>query len=87
MEILLLQNKNKDGRVPACEIMIANSAIRNLIREDKIYQIPSLIQGGSQEGMQTLDQDLQRLLHQGLIDRSEAIKIAENAEVFEKGVF
>jgi len=30
---------------------------------------------------------LQRLLHQGLIDRSEAIKIAENAEVFEKGVF
>ena len=83
----LLQNKNKDGRVPACEIMIANSAIRNLIREDKIYQIPSLIQGGSQEGMQTLDQDLQRLLHQGLIDRSEAIKIAENAEVFEKGVF
>ena len=83
----LLQNKNKDGRVPACEIMIANSAIRNLIREDKIYQIPSLIQGGSQEGMQTLDQDLQRLLHQGLIDRNEAIKIAENAEVFEKGVF
>ena len=83
----LLPNKNRDGRVPACEIMMANSAIRNLIREDKIYQIPSLIQGGSQEGMQTLDQDLQRLLHQGLIDRNEAIKIAENTEVFEKGVF
>ncbi len=81
----LLQNKN--GRVPACEIMIANSAVRNLIREDKIYQIPSLIQGGSQDGMQTLDQDLQRLLHQGLIERSEAIKVAENTEVFEKGVF
>lgn len=83
----LLPNKNKNGRVAACEIMIANSAVRNLIREDKIYQIPSLIQGGSQDGMQTLDQDLQRLLHQGLIDRSEAVKIAENAEVFEKGVF
>ena len=83
----LVQNKNKNGRVPACEIMIANSAIRNLVREDKIYQIPSLIQGGSQDGMQTLDQDLQRLLHQGLIERSEAVKIAENAEVFEKGVF
>ena len=83
----LIQNKNKNGRVPACEIMIANSAIRNLVREDKIYQIPSLIQGGSQDGMQTLDQDLQRLLHQGLIERSEAIKIAENSEVFEKGVF
>ena len=83
----LLQNKKKNGRVPACEIMIANSAVRNLIREDKIYQIPSLIQGGSQDGMQTLDQDLQRLLNQGLIERSEAIKIAENIEVFEKGVF
>jgi len=83
----LLQNKDQNGRVPACEIMIANSAVRNLIREDKIYQIPSLIQGGSQDGMQTLDQDLQRLLHQGLIERSEAAKIAENSEIFEKGVF
>ena len=83
----LIQNKNKNGRVAACEIMIANSAVRNLVREDKIYQIPSLIQGGSQDGMQTLDQDLQRLLHQGLIDRNEAAKIAENPEVFEKGVF
>tara|TARA_B100000941_G_scaffold290904_1_gene275747 strand:+ start:22960 stop:24018 length:1059 start_codon:yes stop_codon:yes gene_type:complete len=83
----LLQNKNQNGRVPACEIMVANSAVKNLIREDKIYQIPSLIQGGSQDGMQTLDQDLQRLLHQGLVDRSEAIKVAENTDVFEKGVF
>ena len=83
----LLRNKSQNGRVPACEIMIANSAVKNLIREDKIYQIPSLIQGGSQDGMQTLDQDLQRLLHQGLVDRSEAIKVAENTDVFEKGVF
>ena len=83
----LLKKTTGDGRVPACEIMIANTAVKNLIREDKIYQIPSLIQSGSKEGMQTLDQDLQRLLHQGLIERSEAIKIAENTEVFEKGVF
>ena len=83
----LLRNKNMNGRVPASEIMIANSAIKNLIREDKIYQIPSLIQAGSQDGMQSLDQDLQRLLHQGLIDRSQAIKIAENTEIFEKGVY
>ena len=83
----LLRNKNMNGRVPASEIMIANSAIKNLIREDKIYQIPSLIQAGSQDGMQSLDQDLQRLLHQGLIDRSQAIKIAENTDIFEKGVY
>ena len=83
----LLRNKNQNGRVPACEIMIANSAVRNLIREDKIYQIPSLIQGGSQDGMQTLDQDLQRLISQGLINREEASKVADNKDVFEKGVF
>ena len=83
----LLQNREKNGRVPASEIMIANSAIRNLIREDKIYQIPTLIQSGGQEGMQSLDQDLQRLLQQGRIVREDAIKVAENSEVFEKGIF
>ena len=83
----LLKKTTGDGRVPACEIMIANTAIKNLIREDKIYQIPSLIQAGGKEGMQTLDQDLQRLLDQGLITREDAIKIAEKPEIFEKGVF
>jgi twitching motility protein PilT len=83
----LLQNRNKDGRVPVCEIMVANAAIRNLIREDKIYQIPTLIQAGSQEGMQSLDQDLQRVVQQGNVDRKDAAKIADNPEIFEKGIF
>ena len=83
----LLQNKNKNGRVPACEIMIANSAVRNLIREDKIYQIPSIIQSGGQEGMQSLDQDLQRLVSQGLVNKKEAKYVAENPEIFEKAIF
>jgi len=83
----LLQNRNKDGRVPVCEIMIANAAIRNLIREDKIYQIPTLIQAGSQEGMQSLDQDLQRVVQQGNVDRNDAAKIADNPDIFEKGIF
>ena len=83
----LLPNKKKDGRVPACEILIANSAVRNIIREDKIYQIPSLIQSGGQEGMQTLDQDLQRLLDQGAIERESAAQIADNPEVFEVGIY
>tara|TARA_B110000263_G_scaffold244537_1_gene252714 strand:+ start:22528 stop:23550 length:1023 start_codon:yes stop_codon:yes gene_type:complete len=83
----LLQTRNQDGRVPACEIMVANSAIRNLIREDKIYQIPTIIQAGAKEGMHTLDQDLQRLIQKGNIDKDSAIKIADNPEVFEKGIF
>ena len=83
----LLQNKNKNGRIPASEIMIANDAVRNLIREDKIYQIPTLIQSGGQDGMQSLDQDLQRLVSRGMIDRNDAVKVADSKEIFEKGIF
>ena len=83
----LLPLKGGGGRLPVSEIMIANTAIKNLIREDKIYQIPSLIQSGSKEGMQSLDSDIQRLLRQGKIEKSDAIKVAENPEVFEKGIF
>jgi len=83
----LLKTKGGSGRVAACEVMVANTAIKNLIREDKIYQIPSIIQAGGKEGMQTLDMDLQRLLHQGQIERTDAIRIAENPELFEKGIF
>jgi twitching motility protein PilT len=83
----LIINKNKDGRIPACEIMIANTAVRNLIREDKIYQIPTLIQSGGADGMQSLDMDLQRLLNSGLIDRAQAAQIANTPELFENAIF
>ena len=83
----LLKLKGGGGRVPVSEIMIANTAVKNLIREDKIYQIPSLIQSGSKEGMQSLDMDLQRLLRQGKVEKSDVIKVAENPDVFEKGIF
>ena len=83
----LLPKKSGKGRVPASEILIANSAIRNLIREEKIYQIPSIIQAGGQEGMQSLDQDLQRLVSQGIVDKDEAKYVADNPELFEKAIF
>ena len=83
----LLITKDGNGRVPAAEILIANSAVKNLIREDKIYQIPSLLQQSSHEGMQTLDQDLQRLVSQGLILRENALEIADDPEKFEKGIY
>jgi len=82
----LLKTKDDKGRVPGCEIMIANSAVRNLIREDKIYQIPSVIQAGGIDGMQTLDQDLQRLVSQGKVSRAAAAQIADNPKLFEQGI-
>ena len=50
-------------------------------------QIPTILQAGAQECMHTLDQDLQRLIQKGNIDKDSAIKIADNPEVFEKGIF
>ncbi|MED5219706.1 MAG: type IV pilus twitching motility protein PilT [Candidatus Neomarinimicrobiota bacterium] len=82
----LLPTKDGKSRVPACEVMIATTAIRNLIREDRIYQIPSIIQSGGVEGMQSLDQDLQRLVTQGSIERKTAKAIAENPKLFAQNV-
>ena len=83
----LLPKKTGKGRVPVSEILMINSAVRNLIREDKIYQIPSLVQQSSHEGMQTLDQDLQRLVSQGKVLREAALEIADEPEKFEKGIY
>ncbi|MET4027039.1 twitching motility protein PilT [Marinobacter sp. MBR-99] len=67
-----LMKKMGGGRIAAHEIMIGTSAIRNLIREDKIAQMYSSIQTGGSIGMQTLDQCLERLLQKGLISREAA---------------
>ncbi len=73
-----LLKKVGGGRVAAHEIMIGTSAIRNLIREDKIAQMYSAIQTGQSVGMQTLDQCLKQLVAKGLVDRQEAISKAKD---------
>lgn len=55
------------GRIVAAEILIANSAVRNLIREGKTHQIEAVLQTGAATGMQSLDKDLARLVHTGKI--------------------
>ena len=74
-----LLKKVGGGRVAAHEIMIGTSAIRNLIREDKIAQMYSAIQTGQSVGMQTLDQCLKGLVQKGLVDRTEAASKAKDA--------
>ena len=77
----LCKIKDGSGRVAAHEIMIGTSAIRNLIRENKIAQMYSSIQTGSGQGMQTLDQNLTDLVRRNIISPAEArskAKIPEN---------
>ncbi len=75
-----LMKKNGGGRVAAHEIMIGTPAIRNLIRENKIAQMYSAIQTGQQYGMKTLDQDLQRLVREGVVSRQVAQSMAANKD-------
>ncbi len=82
----LLPLKDGGGRVPALEIMIANAAVKNLIREEKTYQIPSVIQSGTKQGMQTLDQSLFNHVMNGLLDRMIAEQVADNPKMFATGV-
>ncbi|WP_299081022.1 type IV pilus twitching motility protein PilT [uncultured Paraglaciecola sp.] len=67
-----LLKKVGGGRVAAHEIMLGIPAIRNLIREDKVPQMYSVIQTGQSHGMQTMDQCLQKLVSQGLISPQDA---------------
>jgi len=77
-----LLKKIGGGRVAACEIMICNSAIRNLIREDKIAQMYSAIQTGHAQGMQTLDMHLRELVGKNLISKAVAKDYALNKDEF-----
>lgn len=77
-----LLKKTGGGRVAALEIMLCNSAIRNLIREDKIAQMYSTIQTGKSFGMQTLDQHLTQLVHDNQITREVARDVAITKDLF-----
>ena len=77
-----LLKKKGGGRVAAHEIMIGTSAIRNLIREDKVAQMYSSIQTGSSLGMQTLDQCLHELVKKGWVERATAREKARDPEKF-----
>ncbi len=70
----LLPKKSGTGRVLSLEVMVPNPAIRNLIREDKIHQIYSIMQTGqSKYGMQTMNQSLYDLFIRGVIAKEEAL--------------
>jgi twitching motility protein PilT len=68
----LLPNTDGSGRVVACEVLVPNPAIRNLIREGKTHQIYSVLQTSSAQGMQTMDTSLATLVREGKITQKLA---------------
>ena len=78
----LFRRRDKSGRVAALEIMIANPAVRNLIREGKTFQIPSMLQTGKKYGMQTLDDAIMELLKKKIINADDAYTKANEKKLF-----
>lgn len=72
------------GRTAAAEILVVNSAVRNIIREAKTHQIDAVIQTGADQGMQTMDSTLVKLVHEGKISSDIAKGFAVNLEEFER---
>jgi twitching motility protein PilT len=67
-----LLKRKTGGRVAALEIMTATTAVRNLIREAKLHQIPGIMQASKKDGMQTMDMALVDLATRGLVTKAEA---------------
>lgn len=76
----VLISRVKGGRVAAFEIMIATTAVRNLIRENKIHQLHSVMQTASKDGMQTLNQALETLVKGRVITKTEALEKTSDPE-------
>lgn len=79
----LIKRADREGMVPAVEIMLGIPSIRNLIREGKIAQITSIIQTGRQYGMQTMDHALKELFQQGIVEKEEIINLLNSPGILD----
>ena len=80
----LIPSIDESSRIVATEVMIANTAIRNLIRENKIYQIQNIIQTSSKQNMFSMDQDVSRLYKQGLISKESLFSRCSDLQYVKK---
>jgi twitching motility protein PilT len=80
----LIKRADGKGRIAAFETLNAVAAVRNLIRENKTYQINSIVQTGARMGMQTLDQALAQLVRKGLVTYEDAAARAKDLAEFDR---
>ena len=80
----LFKRIDEPGMVPCTEILLCTSAVRNCIRENRIYEIPNIIETSRRLGMQNLDNSISDMYFKGYIDRDEAIMRSSNPAKMEK---
>ncbi len=80
----LFRRVDEPGMVPCTEILLCTSAVRNCIRENRIYEIPNIIETSRRLGMQNLDYSIAEMYSKGYIDRDEAVMRSSNPAKMEK---
>jgi twitching motility protein PilT len=80
----LFRRIDQPGMVPCTEILLCTSATRNCIRENRIYEIPNIIETSRRMGMQSMDTSIAEMYFKGFIDRDEAIVRSSNPGKMEK---
>lgn len=80
----LVPTKDGNGRAVVCEIMVATPAIRSLIREGKVHQIPTFLQSSADVGMISFDQHLAQRFGDGLISKTTALEVAHDPGEFKR---
>ena len=80
----LLPRRDGSGLIPACEVLVTTPAVRNMIREEKHYQIHNIIQTGRDSGMCSMERSLSELAASGMIDEIYAKYKAQDVRLFEQ---
>jgi len=86
VSMTLLKRQDMPGMVPACEIMDCNAAVRNCIRENRVHEIPNIIETNRQSGMCTLDDSIKNLYLNGVISWEDAIAKAARPEALHRAL-
>ncbi len=80
----LFKRIDQPGMAPAIEILLCNSAVRNCIRENRIYEIPNIILTSRKIGMQDMDTSIAEIYFRGYVDRNDAINCSVHPQAMEK---
>ncbi len=80
----LFRRVDQPGMVPCVEILLCTSAVRNCIRENRVFEIPNIIETSRRLGMQTMDHSIQQNYMKGYLDREEAIMRSSNPAKMDK---
>jgi pilus retraction protein PilT len=83
---VLLKRIDRPGMVPATEVMICNSAVRNCIRENRVFEIPNILETNRGLGMCTLDNSIKMLFVNGVISREDAIAAANRPDKLQQAL-